>query len=259
LDVVDTGLSLFSKKVEARNQLPLDSFQKLFIERATLELALGALIKSYFRTYDIVANLKSIKIEGKSHSYTEIKTGSFVLVGHYPIYKIRTVEAETIDIALTEEYATPLRNPGNKARFSHLPLYYVTADMEYHASQQTLMLDVRIPAATNQMPETATYNVHAYGKLHILDYPFPVSPKKVPIPLRGLIKVTINNFSHCLAHLHQARIISIITENLGSIVGYPTPKEDIQLGKKEIFTNAVTLDLNVQPETIDIERFKIYP
>jgi hypothetical protein len=83
------------------------------------------------------------------------------------------------------------------------------------------------------MPENATYNVREYGKLHILDYSFPVSPKKVPLPLRGLIKVTINNFSHFLAQLHQAQIISFLADNLGSLVGYPVSKEDIQLGKKK--------------------------
>ncbi len=253
------GPKIIFKKVEVRNQLPLDSFQKLFIEKVTLELLLGALIKNYFRTYDIVNNLEEIRIEEKSGSYTEIKKGSFVLVGNYPIYKIREVKAETIDIALTEEYATPLNNPDNKGVFSHLPIYYVTADMEYHAYQQTLILDIHIPPATNQMPEAATYSVHAYGKLHILDYPFPVSPKKVPLPLRGLIKVTVNNFSHFLTHLHQAQIISLITDNLGSIVGYPVPKEDIQLEQKEILTNAVILDLEVKPEAVDIGGFKIYP
>jgi hypothetical protein len=134
------GPRLIFKKVEARNQLPLDSFQKLFIEKATLELSLVDMIKNYFRTYDIAINLNKIKIEGKSHSYTEIKKGIFLLVVNYPIYKIKALEVETIDIAITEEYSTPPTNPDNKASFSHLPLYYVTADMEYNASQQTLSL-----------------------------------------------------------------------------------------------------------------------
>lgn len=251
--------ALIFKNITVKNHVPWESFQKLYIEEMALEFKPFTMLKNYFRAYEIFTRCKGVKLEQKSKNYAQIKQCNFLFVGDVPLYKIREINAEMIDIALTQEYTTIPDNPDNRAVFAHLFLYSIVGDMQYHASQHTLKLDLYIPRATNQMPDTAAYDVHAEGPLHFLDIPFPLPPKKTPIPIKGLIKITINNFSHFLSHLYQARVISGLVDNLGSIVGYPVSKEDIQWGKKEIFTNAVTLNLTVQPDSVAIGGFKIYP
>jgi hypothetical protein len=58
--------------------------------------------------------------------------------------------------------------------------------------------------------------------------------------LRGGITFKINNFSHLLFHLYQARIISALAANLGSITGKSVSREELFTAKKEIFTEPVT-------------------
>lgn len=250
---------LIFKNVAVKNKIPWDSFQKLFIKEVALDFKPFTMFKSGFKVYEIFVECKEVKLEEKSKSYARTKQCSFFFIGNYPLYKIKRIETETVNVALTQEYTTIPDNPNNQPFFAHLFLYFILGELEYHALQQILKLELRIPRAVNQMPKNATYDVHINGYLHFLDMPFPLPPRKTPIPLKGLIKITINNFSHFLGHLYQARVISSLVDNLGSIVGYPVSKEDIQLGKKEIFTNAVTLNLNVHPDAIDIGGFKIYP
>lgn len=250
---------LIFKNVTIKNKIPPDSFQQLFVEKVILEFKPFSMLKEHFSIYEIFATCKGIKLEEKSKSYAEVKQFNFLLIGNYPLYKIKEIKMEMINIALTPEYTTISDNPDNQSTFAYLFLYRILGEVEYHPLQQLLKLDLHIPQAINQMPKNTTYDVHANGYLYFLDMPFPLSPKKTPLPLKGLIKITINNFSHFLGHLYQARIISGLVDNLGSIVGYPVSKEDIQVGRKEIFTNAVTLNLNVSPSAIDVNGFKVYP
>lgn len=253
------GPELILKNVTASNKIPWESLQKIFVEEASLELNLFATFKNYFRIYEVFIQLKDMKLEDKTNSYLEVKNCRFLLYRDYSVYKIKEIKASMLDIALSREYVVPTPKPEKQPVFHHFFLYLITGGIEYDIKSKIWKVDLHIPPAKNQMPEETTYRVDANGYLNVLSMPWPLPPKKTPIPLQGLIKITINNFSHFLAHLHRAKLISIIIENVGSIVGYPLPKEYIQLGKKEIFTNAVTLDFKVQPEALYIESFKIYP
>ena len=75
--------------------------------------------------------------------------------------------------------------------------------------------------------------------------------------LRGGITFKINNFSHFLFHLYQARIISGLAANLGPILGKSVSREELFTTEKEIFTEPVTLDMSFKNDGIYIELMKL--
>ena len=163
-----TKPQLIFKKVKVQNRFPNASFQKIFIDEITLHFDLFTMLKAYFRTYEVPAQFRGVKIEEKSKSYAGIEKGNFVLVSAYPIYKIKKLEIEMLDIGLSEEYATISDKPDKKSVLPHLVLYSVLGGIEYNTLQRTITLEFRAPAATQQMPVGSTYDLHVNGVLNLL-------------------------------------------------------------------------------------------
>ena len=213
---------------------------------------LFSLFKHYLKGYKLSLNIENLKIRLASGDVLESdKTGSNIEY-ESDVYKITDFKAEPVRLILTPNSTTLKEDDTPNPDGSHLIIYQVKGKGEYVSTQDQLNLFLEVPPASSQMPEGKTYAVKAKGGIKFLD----TSSHKDP-GIRGKITFTIDNLSNLLQHLYQARIISGLVKNLGTLVGHPLSRKDLFTRQKEIFTDAVSLDLTFQPDGIYIGSVKL--
>lgn len=119
-------------------------------------------------------------------------------------------------------------------------------------------MDLKTPTLSAHNPESMPYAIQAKGKFKYLDLmPYQYAHNIEDPGVRGTITFTVDNFSNLLHQLNQAKFISNMAENLGAIIGYPIPRVDPFTQQSEIFTNAVSLDMNFKADGKYLGKMKL--
>ncbi len=229
-------------------------FQGAEIKQLSIQLNLKVCWQYYLKGYQIDVQANELTIKSSPGLTIKAKQLSGCLMYSHHVYKAKNLNTDYVQLDLPEAYSTPATTSHHTASPAHLIIYKIFATAEYSVLTNHLKVEASIPSAHRQMPKNRVYSLKTAGEIHFLS---EVTPPL--IPAKGKFTFTINHFSHFLRHLYQAKMISSLAANLGTIVGYPITKEALFNQNKEIFTNAVTLDLKIEDKGIYIGPLKIYP
>lgn len=251
--------SMIMKKINIKNKGLNPTFTHISAKSIVLEANYIEFLKSYMKDYKFSLEIKALKVLLINGSMLEAETLSSNL--HYTnnSYKIHNFNVHPFKIKLDNGHSSCIKGDKEKTCDGRLILYVIRGEGEYHALERELEIYLKAPpASTQQMPDGTAYTVQAKGKIKFLGLmPYQYTKNPDDPSVRGVVTYTIDNFSNMLHQLNQAKFISKIAENLGTIIGYPIPRVDPFTEQAEIFTNAVSLDMTFKTDGIYLGAMKL--
>lgn len=235
------------EEVNVKNNDPKASTRHIKAKNLSIQPYFFALFQNYLTGYKFILNIENLKIDLKSQDSIEGDKVTSDIRYKGGIYEIDNFKVEPLRVRLGPASTTRMDNGEINKQGAHLIIYQIIGEAQYLLEKNLLHLYLQVPRASQQMPEGKTYSIQAKGGLT-----FVKSHQEQDPGARGKIKFTIDGFSNFLRHLYQAQIISGLVKDLGSIIGYPMSREDLFSHQKEIFTNAISLDLIFHQEGFEI-------
>lgn len=241
--------SIILDQVNIKNKGFNPTFTHIDANTIVLEPNYVDFFKSYMQNYNLLLKIKGLKVSLYNGSIVEINTLSSKINYRNNVYKIHNFKSHPLKIKLDSEHTACIKDGKNGTCEGRLIIYSIEGEGQYDSLERELEIYLKAPQAATQMRDGAPYSAQAKGKikfLGLMPYQYAKNPEDPGI--RGKITYTIDNFSNLLHQLNQAKFISNIAKNLGTIIGYPIPRIDPFTPQAEIFTNAVSLDMTFKPD-----------
>lgn len=214
--------------------------------------------KSYTKNYNFTVGLKDLKVFLINGSLLETDAISSNVNYKNNVYKIYNFNSRPLQINLGEKNSICLKDSKEKSCEGRLLIYGLKGEGEYHVLGRILEIYLKASKESSQLPQGNPYSIQVRGKikyLGMMPYQYAEAPEDPGV--RGVITYTVDNFSSFLHQLNQAKFISHIAENLGTLIGYPIPRVDPFTQQTEIFTNAVSLDMTFKPDGTYLGKIKL--
>jgi|GEM_PF-2700375 len=241
--------SIILDHVNIKNKGSNPTFTHINANTIVLEPNYVDFFKSYMKNYNLLLKINDFKVFLYNGSVVEASTLSGKINYKNSVYKIHDFKLYPLKINLDSEHTTCIKNGKNEICEGRLIIYLIEGEGQYHPLERELEIYLKAPQASTQMRDGTAYSAQAKGKikfLGLMPYQYAKNPEDPGI--RGKITYTIDNFSNLLHQLNQAKFISNIAKNLGTIIGYPIPRIDPFTPQTEIFTNAVSLDMTFKSD-----------
>ena len=241
--------SIILKQVNIKNKGLNPTFTHINANTIILEPDYIDFFKSYMQDYNLLLKIKTLKVALINGSIIEADTLSSNLNYRNNVYKIHNFNLHPLKIKLDSQHTACIKNDKKETCEGHLIIYLIEGQGQYRSLERELEIYLKVPRASTQMPDGTAYSVQAKGTIKFLGLmPYQYAKNLEDPEIRGKITYTVDNFSNLLHQLNQAKFISNIAKNLGTIIGYPMPRVDPFTPQTEIFTNAVSLDMTFKPD-----------
>lgn len=250
--------SITINNVDIQNKGLNPTFTHIKLKNIIVEPNYIEFFTSYFKDYNFLLKIKDLKVFLINGSVLEGETISSNLNYRNNVYKIHNFSLHPFKVKLDSKHTSCIKNDNEETCEGRLIIYEVKGEGEYYSVEREIKLYLNVPSAGTQMSNGIDYSVQAKGKIKLLGFmPYQYAKNRDDPGIRGKITYTIDNFSNMLHQLNQAKFISTLAENLGTIIGYPIPRVDPFTQQTEIFTNAVSLDMTFKPDGAYIGPMKL--
>jgi len=263
----NNGIALGIKDIEVKNLNSHSTLKKAVIKKLTISPFFKTSLKSLFQNYGFLFEIEALNFNDKHQMYVAIEKASGQISHKNNMYHFQNISIEPLHFGLIPQYSTLLENGNEQEKIVHLLIHKINIDGYYSSNSGTINLCLNIP---NQQIDHAEkmkkyYSLDAKGSIFLKKLNQEKNRKEPAMTHQsfspnGNIEFKIDHFSNLLEDLNQARVISTLAKNLGSVIGYPVTKKKLSDKEiEEIMTNAVTLKLTLTPEAAYIGSLKVYP
>ncbi len=237
------------KHINIKNKGLNPTFTHISANSIVLEPNYVDFFKSYMKDYNLLLKIKAFKVFLHNGSVIETNTLSSHLKYRNNLYKIHNFNLHPLKIKLDSQHNACIKNGKKETCEGQLIIYLIEGEGQYRSVERELEIYLKAPQASTQTLDGTAYSMQAKGKIKFLGLmPYQYGKNSEDPGIRGRITYTIDNFSNLLHQLNQAKFISNIAKNLGTIIGYPIPRVDPFTPQTEIFTNAISLDMTFKPD-----------
>jgi hypothetical protein len=250
--------SITLNKIDIKNKGIDPTFTHIKAKDILIEPNYSEFIKSYCRDYIFLLKITNLKVLLINGSNLEADSISSNLAYRNNMYHINNLNIHPFRIKLDSKHSSCKKNDKEETCEGRLIISAINGKGQYNSLARELEIYLNAPPASTRGPEGTAYSLQAKGKikfLGLMPYQYAKNPEDPGV--RGKITYTIDNFSTMLHQLHQAKLISTLAENLGTIIGYPIPRVDPFTQQTEIFTNAVSLDMTFERDGTYIGPMKL--